>query len=177
MKDNHLLDDLGFVIICPERNWGGLRASAASVRQACPGADLVSVVPDSATDAEVAEFSTAARTLRGRGTISGLMNVGLGAVRGRWRLVFVAGNTVREPVLRKYDRLLGSDKEVVFPVIDRRWTFDAASINGLLLPGRAVEEVGPFSETEEDLATVKLLWAATAIEKGYGFRALVGVRV
>lgn len=172
-----VLESVGFVILCPERNWGGLKVSALTARDAFPAADVVCCVPADTTDAEVEEFSTVARVLRGGCSITGLINRGVADVNGEWAFVFMAGNPVREAVLRKYERFVRSDRDIVYPVVNRRWEFPTASINGLLLNRRTVERVGPFAEKEDDISLVKLFWALDAIENGCQFRALVGAHL
>jgi hypothetical protein len=172
-----VLDSVGFVILCPERNWGGLKVSALTARDTFPTADVVCCVPADTTDAEVEEFSTVSRVTRGGQSITALINRGVAEVAGEWAFVFMAGNPVRESVLRKYERFVRSDRDIVYPVVNRQWEFPTASINGLLLNRRTARAVGPFAEKEDDLRLVKLFWALDAIENGCQFRALVGAHL
>jgi hypothetical protein len=168
-------ENFGFVILCPERNVGGLMSTVCSVQYHFPDKPYLCVVGDDATPDELKEFGGICRTLQGGKTYTSLINLGIRESRAAWVFLFMAGAVIRHGVFNKYRIFCTDNKHVMFPVIDRKWMFDEASINGLFLNRNALKEVGEFSEEEEDFQMVKLLWASKAMEKGYQFRALVGV--
>lgn len=65
----------------------------------------------------------------------------------------------------------------MYPVVDRKHAFDEATINGILMPKQAINEVGPFGDNNRSIQLVKMLWALQALNKGYKFKALVGARL
>jgi hypothetical protein len=168
-------NNYGFVILCPERNFGGLKVTARSIESFFPNQHYLCVVGDDVSKEEFSEFNGICRTIRAGKTYSSLINTGLSESRTDWSLFFMAGHTARPGVMSRYLHFCKNDKHVLFPVIDRKWQFHEASIHGLFMHKKAVKEVGPFTDQEEDFQTVKLLWAGSALEKGYQFRALVGV--
>jgi hypothetical protein len=92
-------------------------------------------------------------------------------------MVVIAGTFLRQNSLKKHKLFCKSDKDILFPVVDFKWAFDEASINGLMMTKKAMEEIGPFGSGIEDFNLVKLLWALEAIAKNYKFKSLVGGRL
>lgn len=170
-------DDLHFVILCPERNWGGLIGTSKSIKDSFPNSHAIAVVGDDATDAELKEFNAEVKTIRGGKTVSGLMNTGLKHSKNQWNFIFVAGNYIRYRILKKYFRFVETKNDVIYPVIDKCWPFYDASINGILLHKTLFDTVGVFDEDIENFSNIKLLWALDAIKAGAKFKAIVGTRL
>ncbi len=169
------IDKLGFVILCPERNFGGLKSTVRSIHGYFPDKAHLCVAGDDISKEELKEFGSTCKTIKAGSTYASLINVGVKESKPEWSLVVMAGLPLRFGSIRKYETFCTSTKQILYPVIDRQWTFDVASIHGLLLHRDAIEEVGEFSEDETDFQKVKLIWATNAMEKGYSFRAIVGV--
>lgn len=173
--ENANIDNFGFVILCPERNYGGLKATADSIKGHFQKVPYICVTTPEADPAELKEFNAVCPTFVGGGTYTSLINLGIRENKADWSYIIMAGMHVRSGQLSRYKTFCHSKKHVMYPIVDRQWQFDESSINGLFINRQAVEEVGYFDETEENFQNVRLLWAGEAINKGYQFRALVGV--
>jgi len=169
------IDKFGFVILCPERNFGGLKSTVRSIQLNFPDKPYLCVVGKDASAKELEEFGGVCRTVQAGTTFSSLLNTGLKENRADWSLFFMAGWPVRNGLMDRYRDFCGSRKHVLFPVIDRKWVFHEASIHGLLMHRDGLAEVGEFSDEHEDFELVKLIWASNALDRGYQFRAVVGV--
>ncbi len=174
---SEIAKELGFIILCPQRNHGGLRCTAQSIQSLFPDSHALSVVGEDAHDSELKEFNREVRTVRAGKTITSLMNKGLSESRSKWNFMIMAGTRMKHGVMKKFMYFAKDERCILYPVVDRKWAFDEASINGIMLHKAAFEDIGPFAEKENDIDLVKLFWAMEAIEKGYCFRAIVGGRL
>lgn len=93
-----------------------------------------------------------------------------------WNFFIFGGTIVKPSVLGKLSCFVENYKNVLFPVLDRKTKFLQSSLNGLLIHKKALQEIGSFSKKYKHDSS-KLLWYATAVEKGYDFRAIVGARL
>ena len=169
------IDNFGFVILCSERNLAGVKATVRSIKSFFPDKPYLCVVGNNVLPNELKEFNKACRTIEAGSTYASLLNVGIVENQAEWSMIFIAGRVARPGLLAKYKTFCENNKQVLFPVIDKKWIFYEASIHGLFLHRKTINEVGVFSNQEEDFSLVKLLWATNAIEEGYQFKALVGV--
>ena len=166
--------DYGFVILCPERNLGGLIATVRSVARLF-SKECLCVLPKGVTKKELAEFAEACPTVKGKDTYTSLINIGLKKSKSTWNFIVMAGSTFRYQFYRKYSYFLTDDKDILFPIVDGHTNFVDATINGILLNRDAIQEVGEFEDIELPLS--KVTWALKAINKGYRFKAIMGARV
>lgn len=90
-----------------------------------------------------------------------------------WIYIVFAGTVIRKSVDVKLSRYVESEKDVIFPVMDRIWNFVDGSMNGILINKNFYNSVGSFI-TGNNLKVTKLAWAAEAVEKGAKFKAIVG---
>jgi hypothetical protein len=169
------IQDFGFVILCPERNYGGLKATARSIKGHFPERPHICVTGPDAIQSELDEFNEVCPTFVGGSTYTSLLNTGIRENKAEWTYFIMAGQHVRSGQMSRYNNFCVGKKTIMFPIIDKMWLFHESSLNGLLLNRQAVEDVGYFDESEEDFEKVRLMWAGGAIDKGYQFRALVGV--
>jgi hypothetical protein len=169
--------DLGFVILCPEFKFGGLRTTVSTIQANFDSASYICVVPGGSNEEDVKTASKICPLVQGKNTISSLINAGIKASKKNWCLIVMSGNVIRyQPVLR-YNRFLASDKDVMYRVVDKvHWRWEDASIHGLLINKKALKEIGDFPD-EESLQNCKLIWGAGAIEKGYNLKGLVGIKL
>jgi len=93
-----------------------------------------------------------------------------------WNFFIFGGTIIKPSVLWKLSCFIENHKNILFPVIDRKTKFLQSSLNGLLIHKKALQEIGPFSKKYKHDSS-KLLWYATAAEKGYDFRAIVGAKL
>lgn len=173
----------GFVILCPERNLGGLKNTVKSLKQAYPGSPYLCVVGNDATKAEIAEFNLVCDTFKGKDTITSLINLGIKKSKIDWNVLIFAGSWLRPSLHRKFDLFVKSEKDILFPVVDRKTNFVDGSMNGIMLHKKTFQEVGEFATApmqkagSNDLELIKLFWTLDAIEKGCTFKAIMGMKV
>lgn len=179
------MDDypFGFVILCPEKNIGGLRNTVSSVRKVYPRAPLLCGVGSDVTPAEMTEMSKICKTHVGGETITSIINTGIHKSERPWNVLIFAGSWVTGNVYRKFDLFVKEETDILFPVVDGRTSFVEGSMNGIIIHKRALQEVGNFPDSPmlkmgcNELELVKLLWATDAIDKGFTFKAIIGMKV
>lgn len=167
--------DFGFVILCPERNLGGLMATVRSARSHFEQASILCMLPDNTTKKELAEFAEVCPVVKGGQTYTSLINMGVKKSEKPWNFIIMAGSTFKPRFYHKYGYFLEDEKDVMFPIVDFQCDFADATLNGILLHKNAIKEVGGFEDAE--LSWSKLTWSLKAIDKGYRFKALAGARV
>ena len=168
-------DNLSIVVLCPDCNIGGFKNTANSIKADFPKTPYLGVVPAKSTASEVADMARYGPVAKGGDTITSLMSVGIRECDRDWCLLVTCGSWLRYSTFKKYLTFAKSDKDILYPVIDRKNIFHEASINGILMARKAFDDIGPFVECE-DLSESKMFWAAGAIYKGYNFKALIGAR-
>jgi hypothetical protein len=90
-----------------------------------------------------------------------------------WVYIVLAGTTILKGVDCKISKYIKSDRDILFPVVDRIWNFVDGSINGLLINRHFHGEVGDMG-FGKNLQYTKLIWADKAIQKGAKFKGIVG---
>jgi hypothetical protein len=115
--------------------------------------------------------------MKGGNTITSLMNNGIKQSKKEWVYIIVAGVMLRPTIFRKYETFLTNETDIMYQITNKTtWLFPDATINGILINKKAIKEVGDFPD-EENIVNSKLVWGATALEKGFKFRGLVGVKL
>lgn len=170
------IESLGVIILCPERNSGGLKRTANSIKSEIPRCPCVSVVGNNTTKDDIIDLSKYSRISVGGKTIMSLIDRGMEEIDRDWCLVVVSGGAIRSSILYKYAYFTKSDKDILFPVIDKKYLFYEASINGILLNSGTYKNVGKFGDEEISIQDAKLYWSDRAIERGCKFKAIVGAR-
>jgi len=168
-----MLDDLCVIVLCPDCNSGGLKYTTNSIKAEVPNVACLAMVASNTCKNEILELSKYCRVCKGGDMITSLIDAGIKEARRSWCLVVMEGSRIKSTILRKYFYFLKSDKDVLFPVVDRKYLFDEASINGILISKKAYEDIGDLGEGS-NIRELKLLWAGRAIDKGYKFKAIVG---
>ena len=66
--------DLGFIILCPDRNIGGLRSTLVSVKNNSYDREAIAVVGSNATATEIKEMKELCPVHKSKETITSLIN-------------------------------------------------------------------------------------------------------
>ena len=176
--------DLSVVVLCPERNMGGLKGTVGSVKHHFyEGRDVICVTAGNATAEEVKEMKTFCPTYKGKDTITSLINVGMKKIKTEWGFLVYAGSCVRPYLERKLYYFVDSPKDILFPIVDRKMNFVEGSSNGILINKATFKEVGDFPEGvmykagSNDFELAKLLWTIDAMKCGCKFKGIVGLRI
>jgi hypothetical protein len=173
----------GYVILCPDRNVGGLRSTIGSINNYHPEAAMVCVVGDDTSDEEFAELNRYCRTIKSGGTITSLINCGMKETEGEWNALVFAGSWVRPNFRRKLDLFIRQETDILFPVVDWKTNFVDGSMNGLVMNKQMFATIGDWLPAAFDavgvpeMEVVKAQWAVKARLHGCLFKAIIGMRV
>jgi hypothetical protein len=166
---------LGFVILNPDCDPHALRKTTNGIKEYFPLSSILCVVGSKSVNVEL--LGNYCKVYVGGNTITSLIDVGMENMKTDWSFIITAGTPVRRNSLKKHIYFLRSEKDILYPVVDRKIWFDEATVNGILLPTNAIKEVGKMGDNNHSLKLIKLLWTLTAIERGFRFKALVGARL
>lgn len=169
---------MGIVILCPDRKEDALKITVSSVKHHCYNRDVISVVGNDASPHDFKKFKEYCPTYKGRDTLASLINTGFKRLEHEWGLLVFAGGRFTQFVERKF-YFAQDEKDILFPVIDRKCDFLDTPLDGVLINKKTFETIGDWPEFkgENDFEHSKLVWAAGAKEYGCKFKAIVGLRV
>lgn len=169
--------DLGIIVLCPNREENKLRITTSSIEYNSYNRDIIAVVGNDASPHDFKKFKEYCPTYKGKGTMASLINTGFKRLKNEWGLLVISGGRFRQFTERRLS-LVEHEKEIIFPVVDKNYNFLEASLDGILINKKTFEDIGDWPEDEEDsLEYSKLVWAATAKERGCKFKAIVGLRI
>lgn len=173
---NKSILNFNFIILCPERNLGGLKSTVSSIRSHWDRSPIHCIVGDNIQNDELKEFQSVCSTQVGGNTITSLMNKGMEVASG-WCMYVFAGVRVPSFVIKKINYFAQENKDILFALVDRRKYFYESTINGLTVHKDTFDEVGPFLEKSpfdrgDDIEGIKLEWAGRALDAGCRFKAI-----
>ena len=176
--------DVGFIILCPDRNVGGLRNSVGGIRHRSYDRECLAVVPGDTSPKEIKEMKEHCPAVwKGKDTITSLINTGMKRVKQEWGFIIFAGSRIPAFIEKKFITFANAPTDILFPVVERRFDFVSGSFNGVLINKEFFKKVGNFTEGDlqkqgmNDFEMAKFLWSITAIENGAMFKGIVGMRV
>ena len=165
-----------FVILCLDDNVSRIRTTLSSIK-AGYNCHCSVVVSENVHEDDVSEAKRIILPVTvGGKTVTSLINAGMRNGGPEWNLLVVAGTWVRPGLIHKYSSFVESEKDILFPVIDRKYTFIDGTINGILMHRKTFQEVGDFAD-DNPLDICKTFWTIDAIEKGCRFKAIVGSKL
>ena len=168
--------DFGFIILCHNDNIDSLRSTANSIKNNYPGLPFVGIVTSKADKEEIVLMKEVCKIYKGGKTYTSLMNKGMRYGYKSWNMFVMAGSFVRHSVDKKIGYFLKDDKDIIFPIIDKKTDFVDCTLNGLLINKKTFNKIGKFEE-EESLQMCKLLWANQAMKYGCKFKAILGYQI
>lgn len=181
---NKLIDDLGFVVISPEPNYGRFVSTYNSILNNYNNENIVCVMPPK-TGENIATYKKKCPTYCGKNTITSLINLGMKKTKCKWNLLIIEGTWVKPNIDKKYSNFIKSEKEVLFPIfcdydiqgkiVKIYQDFWNCSLNGILFNKKIFEEVGEISDGS--LNDVRLSWNYAAVTKGWTFKAILGAKI
>lgn len=167
----------GFIIISPDANQGRVKTTISSLRHNYPEAAILCTTPEDSHPDNVKEIKRLCPCKFGGKTITSLINAGLAEPPCcEWNFVVVAGTWVRGNLDKKFSLFIESNKDILFPIADRKTSFVDGTINGILLHQKTFEEIGPMG-SDNPLPICKMMWTLDAIEKGCRFKAILGTAI
>lgn len=179
VKRNEMIENnVTFLILCPELNVGGLRSTVNSIKSSFPEIPYICMVGENADSEDVREFTAICPVVKAGNTITSLINAGVKKSKTKWTFVIMAGCLARYSMFKKYNTFLKNEKDVLYSVVDKNaWLFHDATINGMLLSKTMLKEVGDFPDIEHSILDSKTWWGASAIQKGYKLKGIVGTKL
>lgn len=165
----------GFVVLFYEFNFRNLRATIRSIKGLCPNSPIKIVIPYDTSEHIRKEASGFAPVVVGKMTHTSLINIGVKNSESDWNFILYSGSNLKYRFFHKYSYFLEDEKDILFPIVDSKYKFFEATLNGLFLNKKFFSKVGDFEEDEIYLS--KLDWEDRAIRLGGKFKALMGVRI
>ncbi len=174
--------DLGFIVLCPDRDVRGLRSTVSSLSFCYHNADVFCMVDGSTTPKELKQMKEICPTYKGKDTITSLINAGMKKMKKPWAFIIYAGSRIKTNLPRKLEQFVQSEKDILFPIVKNKTGFADGSSNGILIHKDTFKEIGvlPKAQATEDMndfEVSKLLWECKAIEAGCQFKAIAGIRI
>ncbi len=169
--------DCGFVLICPTYNKGQISTTINSIHNNYSQSKYTCVVPSNCPKNEIVELKKITKLYVGEQTITSLINVGMqNAPCSSWNFIVIGGTWIKSHLDRKFAYFIKGEKDILFPLVDRRMNFVDGSINGILIHKRTFDMIGLF-QSDSPLDISKLYWALEAVDKGCTFKAILGTTI
>lgn len=177
--------EFGFVVLSPEHNVGRVRSTVVSIQGRHPKAPLLCVVGDRASDGEMSELGRLCPTVKGRGTITSLINTGIAHTAAPWNMFVFEGACVGTGLVKKMATFATGADDILFPIsanydkqgkmVAANVTFPDSPLSGLLVHRDTFRRVGNMSDNPLEVS--KLLWAIEANDAGCVFKGIVGAKL
>lgn len=167
--------NFGFIVLNPESNPSLLRNTVNSIRGK-HDVPIISVAEKSIKTQPFKEMNEICPTCKGKETYTSLINAGMKNPPADWNFIVIAGTYIRHRLDNKYSMFIENEKDILFPIVGKKYDFVEATINGLLLHKNCLKEIGKMAEIGP-YEICKLMWASEAIEKGYKFKAILGAKL
>ena len=168
--------DLGFIILCHDGTASRLWNTISSIQVHYPNCPCICATGESTTEEELKTMQKKCVTRMGKNTITSLINAGMKSAPASWNFIVIAGSYVRGHLDQKFSYFVEEEKDVLFPIVDKKMNFVDGTINGILMHKKTFKEVGEMGEYES-LELCKLEWAVRAIENGCRFKAIAGTKI
>lgn len=168
--------DYGFIILCPDSNTALLKSTVSSITARHPDKKFLGVSAASLSAKECKELKKFCDIYKGGSTITSLINTGMEKTKSEWNFILLAGAIVRRKINERFSYFVDNEKDVLFPIVDRKTNFIDATLNGLFINKKTWDLVGSM-DNDGPLDFVKCLWAAKAIDLGVKFKAVAGAKI
>jgi hypothetical protein len=176
--------DLGFIVLCPNKNIAGLRHSLCSIRNNSYNREALAVVANNVNATELKEMKELCPTHKGKDTIASMINAGMKKMKNEWAFLIFEGGRIQPYLEKKLVQFAKTQNDILFPVFERGIDFVSGPFNGVLINTKFFEEVGCFPDISvfkedgmNEFEMAKLFWCIEAIEKKAVFKAIVGMKV
>jgi len=179
------MTDPQFLIISPEINTGLIKTTVSSLKFRYKNPRVLCSVPESAIKNDINFIKTLCPVIRGKNTITSLINTGVSRMKKDWIVWIVEGAVVKCPFHLKYHNWLASENDIFFPVglqhnrhgkpINITTCFENSSLNGVMFHKQIFNRVGKFSDNPLEIS--RTVWRQEAESKGGIFKGVLGVRI
>lgn len=167
----------GCLILCPDLLTRTLSTTVKSLRLHFRN-DIkpIAIVPRKASAQQLHDMSMHAEVVHGGDTYTSFINKGLSKTTYDWNLILFSGTVVKPRFFWKYIDFLENEKDILYPIVNFKYAFYEATLNGILVHKSVLKLVGKLPEIS-DLEQSKLYWCCEAMGKGYSFKGLLGVNI
>lgn len=175
--------DLGFIVLCPDKNISGLKNTLGSISHNTYGREAIAIVGNNASPDDLKQMKEFCPTYKGKDTITSLINTGMKKIKQEWAFLIFAGSRVGRYMERRIEKFIKTEKDVIYPVFDTHFDFVSSSTNGIIINTNFFQEVGDFAEAPmkkdgmNDFEMAKLFWSLDAVEKKAIFKGIVGLKI
>ena len=176
--------DLGYIILCPDRNIKGLKNSIGGIRHhGHKDREVIATVGSDVTQKELKEMKELCPVYKGKDTITSLINTGMRHLKHEWGFLLFDGSRISPHLERKLAVFATDPKDVLYPVVENRYTFCDAPFNGILINKETFKKVGKFTEGKmqkegfDEFQMAKLFWALDAEKQNCKFKGIVGLKI
>lgn len=177
--------DIGFVILASDPNIGQLKGTIRSIKSHYPKSSYLCVVGKNTKADELKEIKELCPCVKGKDTITSLINTGISKGNKEWNILVMSGSWVRPNLDKKYSLYVESNKDVLFPIVTDYdiqgkpskiyMSFDDCSLNGIMLHQKTFKEVGDFSDNPLEIS--RFMWMIQAQDMGVKFKAILGAKI
>lgn len=175
--------DIGFIVLCPDKDPYGLKHTVNSLHWVAMTPDVLCVVPGAIATKELTVMEQICPIYQGGDTITSLINMGMEKLQHDWGFILYSGSCLKTNLQRKLELFIKGDRDVLFPIVNRKTNFVEGSSNGILMSKKLFKDVGNFPSPRKsngmlnDFEVAKLLWADEASRKGCQFKAVIGLKI
>lgn len=175
--------DVGFVILCPDRNIAGLKNTLGSIAYHSYDRESVAIVGSDVDATELKEMKQLCPAHKGKNTITSLINLGISKLKHDWAFLLFSGSRIQPYIERKLEMFAKKENEILHPVHEGRYDFVSTSMNGVVINTKFFKEVGDFPEISmmkqdmNDFELAKMFWCLAALEKKAMFKGIVGMKI
>jgi len=177
---------LGFIVLAVDLNSARLKSTRNSIHNHYgKNTPIVCVVPKQSNANEVKISKDICPIVKGKDTVTSLINTGFKHGHKDWNIVVTEGVWVRPNLIRKYEKFLEDEKDIFFPVVASYNVqgiptkifncFWDCTLDGIMIHQKTFKEIGEFDDG--DLERSRLIWAANALEKGCKLKPILGARL
>jgi hypothetical protein len=166
----------GFVIICADCKIDCLKNTINSITTLYPTAKTVAVLADNCKQEDFDDIAKLEPTYRGGIQLSSMINAGMRHSCDEWNFIIISKGWLRGRIDTKYSYFIESEKDILFPILNRKLNFIDADLNGMFIHKKSFVDIGEFINTKS-LEVSKTIWSFSAVEKGYRFKGIVGAYI
>lgn len=178
---------MGFIILASEASVARVRATYNSIINNLDTTSVICIVPKKTKKDNVTDLEKICPVFKGKETFTSLINSGYQHGIEDWNTTLIEGVVARKNVQKLYSSFVTNEKDILYSITSVKdllgkpiKIFDAfynCSLNGIMIHKKAFKEIGSFDEELESLDNSRLYWTATAIDKGYQFKGIVGCQM
>jgi len=159
---------LGFIILCPNLDVKQLENTIESVKNFYSASSTLVVLAENPK----AIIRNLSQLVVAEDNLVGMLNKGLElSICNEWNLIVRTPRWLNANLDKKFFTFMKSDKDIFFPITRKNWNFTRFDLHGLLLHKKTFCDVGEFPKADS-LEESKILWAATALGKGYKLKGV-----